>query len=241
VDAVFMSKIFQFKQFSVDQTGCAMKINTDGVLLGASVSAENPKTILDIGTGTGVIALMLAQRFREAQVEAVEIDLYSAKTAESNFRNSPFSNRLTLNPIAIEDFWLQKKHQQYDLIVSNPPFYLDTLTSPKENKTLAKHAVPQFFENLLEKIPYQLSPEGSFWLILPPKTALLVKNLAQNILFLQTEISIFSYADDLPHRYLLSFGLNQTKTNYANFTIYAGQKVYSQAYQMLLKDFLTIF
>jgi tRNA1Val (adenine37-N6)-methyltransferase len=236
-----MSNIFKFKQFSVDQTGCAMKINTDGVLLGALVSAENPKTILDIGTGTGVIALMLAQRFKEAKIDAVEIDSASTQTAERNFKISPFAARLTLFPLAIEDFWLQKQHLVYDLIVSNPPFYLDTLTSPKENKTLAKHAVPQFFENLLEKIPYQLSPQGNFWLVLPPKTALLVKNLAQNILFLQAEISIFSYADDLPHRYLLSFGLNQTKTNYANFTIYAGQKVYSSAYQTLLKDFLTIF
>ena len=218
-----------------------MKVNTDGVLLGATASAENPKTILDIGTGTGVIALMLAQRFSEAKIDAVEIDLASAKTAAKNFEHSPFANRLNLYPIAIENFWLQKQHQQYDLIVSNPPFYLDTLTSPKENKTLAKHTVPQFFENLLEKIPNHLSSKGSFWLILPPKAALLIKNLAENILFLQAEISIFSYADDLPHRYMLSFGLNHSKTNYANFIIYAAQKVYSPAYRTLLKNFLTIF
>ena len=236
-----MSNFFRFKQFSVDQTNCAMKINTDGVLMGATASAENPKTVLDIGTGTGVIALMLAQRFQNARIDAVEIDSASAKTAEQNFKNSPFSNRLTLHPIAITEFWLQKQHQQYDLIVSNPPFYLDTLTSPQENKTLAKHAVPQFFENLLQTIPNYLSTKGSFWLILPPKTSLLVKRLAQKMLFLQAEISVFSYADGLPHRYMLSFGLNQTKTNYADFTIYAGQKVYSPAYQILLKDFLTIF
>ncbi|MGI4898266.1 MAG: tRNA1(Val) (adenine(37)-N6)-methyltransferase, partial [Janthinobacterium lividum] len=205
-----MSKFFQFKQFSVDQTGCAMKINTDGVVLGATASAANPKTILDIGTGTGVIALMLAQRFPETKIDAVEIDSNSAKTAEQNFKNSKFTAQLTLHETDITDFWLQKQHPFYDLIVSNPPFYLDTLTSPKENKTLAKHAVPKFFENLLENIPDHLSPEGSFWLILPPKTASLVKNLAQEILFLQVKISVFSYADDLPHRYLLAFGLNQT-------------------------------
>lgn len=233
--------MFHFKQFSVDQSNCAMKINTDGVLLGATASAENPKTILDIGTGTGVIALMLAQRFPNAKVDAVEIDPNSAKTAEQNFINSKFADRLTLHEADIADFWLQKQHQQYDLIVSNPPFYLDTLISPKENKTLAKHADPQFFENLVEKIPNQLSPEGSFWLILPPKTALLVKGLAQKTLFLHTKISVFSYADDLPHRYILCFGLNQTKTNYTDFIIYADQKVYSSAYQILLKNFLTIF
>jgi tRNA1Val (adenine37-N6)-methyltransferase len=236
-----MSSVFRFKQFSVDQTDCAMKINTDGVLLGATASAENPKTILDIGTGTGVIALMLAQRFPDAQIDAVEIDPNSAKTAKQNFINSEFSNQLTLYQADIADFWLQKQHQQYDLIVSNPPFYLDTLTSQKENKTLAKHAVPQFFENLLDKIPKYLSHKGHFWLILPPKTALLVKNLAKETLFLQTEISVFSYTDDLPHRYMLSFGFNQTKTNYADFIIYADQRVYSSAYQTILRDFLTIF
>lgn len=236
-----MSNIFRFKHFSVDQENCAMKVNTDGVLLGATASAKNPKTILDIGTGTGVIALMLAQRFPETKIDAVEIDAASAKTAEGNFKISPFSNQLTLYPCSIEDFWLQKQHRQYDLIVSNPPFYLDTLTSPKENKTLAKHAVPQFFENLLKKIPDYLSPKGSFWLILSLKTALLVKDLAKEILFLQAEIFVFSYADDLSHRYILSFGLDQTEIIQKSFTIYQAEKVYSQDYQKLLKDFLTIF
>lgn len=236
-----MSLVFRFKKFLVDQEGCAMKINTDGVLLGATASAENPKTVLDIGTGTGVIALMLAQRFKEAKIDAVEIDLSSAKTAEQNFRNSAFSDRLTLHPYPIEKFCLQKKHRQYDLIVSNPPFYLDTLTSPKENKTLAKHAVPAFFENLIKTLPDFLTPTGNFWLILPPKTAAVVKILAQTRLFLQTEIAVSSYRDDLPHRYLLSFGLKQTKTEQPSFIIYQDQKVYSLAYQNLLKDFLTIF
>lgn len=88
--------MFQFKQFSVDQTGCAMKINTDGVLLGALAAADNPANILDIGTGTGVIALMLAQKFVNAKVDAVEIDEAAAQTAAGNFKNSPFADRMTL-------------------------------------------------------------------------------------------------------------------------------------------------
>ncbi len=218
-----------------------MKINTDGVLLGTTAFAENPKTILDIGTGTGVIALMLAQRFSSSKIDAVEIDQSSAKTAEQNFSNSIFADRLVLHPISIANFWSQKQHQQYDLIVSNPPFYLDTLTSPKENKTLAKHAVPGFFENLLAKIPDFLSADGIFWLILPPKTALLVKKLAQPILFLQEEILVSSYQDDLPHREILCFGMKKIKTKTACFTIYKDQNVYSETYQKLLQNFLTIF
>lgn len=218
-----------------------MKINTDGVLLGATASAENPKTILDIGTGTGVIALMLAQRFPNAAIDAVEIDPTSAKTAEQNFINSKYAEQLTLYETDIADFWLQKQYQQYDLIVSNPPFYLDTLISPKENKTLAKHAAPDFFENLMKSIPDFLSPNGSLWIILPVKTASVVKELAQNQLFLQQEIAVSSFKNDSPHRYILSFGLDRTKIKHESFTIYADQKVYSPAYQSLLKDFLTIF
>lgn len=233
--------IFRFKQFSVDQNNCAMKINTDGVLLGATASAENPKTILDIGTGTGVIALMLAQRFPDAHIDAVEIDSNSAKTAQQNFRNSSFADHLTLYPIAIADFWLQKQHQQYDLIVSNPPFYLDTLTSPKENKTLAKHTSPDFFEKLIETVPQFLTLSGRLWLILPVKTALLVKDLTKGFLFLQEEVGVSSFPNELPHRYLLSFSLKQTKTIHASFIIYKLPKLYTLAYQNLLKEFLTIF
>ncbi|WP_299289569.1 methyltransferase [uncultured Mucilaginibacter sp.] len=218
-----------------------MKVNTDGVLLGATASAENPKTILDIGAGTGVIALMLAQRFKEAKIDAVEIDQTSARTAGQNFKNSPFANRITLHVTSIENFWLQKQHQQYDLIVSNPPFYLDTLTSPKENKTLAKHAVPDFFENLVKNIPGFLTASGFFWLILPVKTASLVKDLATGLLFLQEEIAISSFPNQPQHRYVLSFGSKKTNPIYSALSIYESEKVYSQSYQTLLKDFLTIF
>lgn len=218
-----------------------MKINTDGVLLGAITRAETPKTILDIGTGTGVIALMLAQRFPDAQIDAVEIDMSSAETAKQNFNNSVFADRLQIYPTSIQNFWLQKQHQQYDLIVSNPPFYLDTLTSPKENKTLAKHAEIGFFEELINNIPDFLSAKGNFSLILPVKTASAIKIMADGKLFLNQEISVFSFENDQPHRQVLSFALNQTKTKHTSFTIYKSQKVYSDEYQNLLKQFLTIF
>ena len=97
--------MFRFKQFSVDQTACAMKINTDGVLLGAMAGEGNPLSILDIGTGTGVIALMLAQRFTNAKTDAVEIDEQAAATAKSNFSNSTFENRLTLYGKGFERFF----------------------------------------------------------------------------------------------------------------------------------------
>src|ERR1700761_1918790 len=107
--------MFRFKKFSVDQTGCAMKINTDGVLLGAMAAAENPKTILDIGTGTGVIALMLAQRYTDAQIDAVEVDEYAAQTAGRNFEAFPFSKRPTIYPTDFESYFVRFPERKYDL------------------------------------------------------------------------------------------------------------------------------
>ena len=126
--------MFRFKQFAVDQTGCAMKINTDGVLLGALTEADQPKTILDIGTGTGVIALMLAQRFKYAQIDAVEIDPGAAETAGRNFINSSYAERLNVYPIGFEEFFEQNPDKKYNLIVSNPPFFINSLKSPEANK-----------------------------------------------------------------------------------------------------------
>src|ERR1700750_1450773 len=100
-----MSGIFKFKQFDIDQSGCAMKINTDGVLLGALADADKSQSILDIGTGTGVIALMLAQRFADAKIDAVEIDQSAAETAGRNFQNSSFADRLTLYPSGFAEFF----------------------------------------------------------------------------------------------------------------------------------------
>src|ERR1700743_597427 len=121
-----MKGVFHFKQFAVDQTGCAMKINTDGVLLGALTEADKPETILDIGTGTGVIALMLAQRFTDAKIDTVEIDIDTAQTAERNFKASPFADRLTVYALGFESYFEKYPEKKYDLIVSNPPFYIDS-------------------------------------------------------------------------------------------------------------------
>ena len=133
-----------------------MKINTDGVLLGAFSFAIEPKNILDVGTGTGVIALMLAQKFCDAQLEAVEIDAEAALTAEINFRNSAFAERLKVFPLSFERYFEQLVATKFDLIVSNPPFYIDSLKSPGAKKAIAKHTDIRFFENLLKAVSIHL-------------------------------------------------------------------------------------
>lgn len=234
--------LFKFKQFDVDQSGCAMKINTDGVLLGAFAQADAMRAVLDIGTGTGVIALMLAQRFAHVQIDAVEIDHSAAQTAECNLQNSPFGQRLKVYPLGFSEYQQTYPERKYDLIVSNPPFYINSLEADNQKTNLAKHAGRTFFEDLINTIARQLTPHGSCWLILPLPTATLVKQLAAAYhLHLQKTISIRSFAHSAPHRQIIVLSLAETKIPDEDFIIYKEPKVYSEAYKNRLRDFFTIF
>ncbi|MDB5153754.1 MAG: methyltransferase [Mucilaginibacter sp.] len=234
--------MFRFKQFSVDQSGCAMKINTDGALLGASAEADRPKSILDIGTGTGVIALMLAQRFNEAQIDAVEIDPVAAQTAERNFINSPFSGRLSIHPVDFERFFDQHPEKKYNLIVSNPPFFINSLKSPKANKELAKHTDEDFFKRLINTVSAYLSSEGCFWLIIPSNIADFVFYLAaEKNLCLQNRFDIKSFQDSAPHRVIACLGFEKVSTEISKFIIYKSAGSYSEEYIKLLQPYFIAF
>jgi tRNA1Val (adenine37-N6)-methyltransferase len=237
-----MPQIFRFKQFSVDQTGCAMKINTDGVLLGAMAAASCPGKILDIGTGTGVIALMLAQRYANAVIDAVEIDESAAKTAVENFSKSPFHSRLTVFPASIDSFFDTHPGARYDLIVSNPPFYINSLESPKANKNLAKHASADFFEVLIHRVTAHLTRHGLCWLVLPLQTAALIKDLAdKNGLHLHQTISVHSFEGSEPHREIVCFGFTNRLAENTKFAIYQTINYYTDKYKTLLQPFFVAF
>ena len=237
-----MGSLFKFKQFDVDQQHCAMKVNTDGVLLGALAQAHSPKQILDIGTGTGVIALMLAQRSPEAEIDGVEIDKLAATTAAVNFQASPFANRLKSFPLDIAHYFMVYPEKKFDLIVSNPPFFLDDLKSTNKNKELARHTDADFYKNLCFSISQFLAKNGQFWVILPQKSIKIVKNEAklQN-LHCQKIIHIKSFEQAEAHREIACFGFENVALSEENLVIYAAEKVYTPEYQLLLKDFLTIF
>jgi len=237
-----MSGIFKFKQFDVDQSGCAMKINTDGVLLGALADAGHPQTILDIGTGTGVIALMLAQRFTNAKIDAVEIDQSAAETGGRNFQNSSFADRLAIYPTGFEEFFNRYPDRKYDLIVSNPPFYINSLKSPEAKRELAKHADKLFFEELLSSTSTHLQESGILCMILPVDTAEMVGPLAANYkLNLQKKIFIQSFSESKPHRVVVTFGRQETGTNDEWFVIYKSTSNYSDEYINLLRPYFIAF
>ncbi|WP_353183663.1 methyltransferase [Parapedobacter lycopersici] len=236
-----MSDIFRFKRFEIDQTGCAMKINTDGVLLGAMASAGNPANVLDIGTGTGVIALMLAQRFPDTRVTAIEIDSETAQTACKNFNASIFANRISCFGVALEAF---EPTTPYDLIVSNPPYFLQSLTNTDERKRTARHTDIIFFDGMLARASAWLTPTGSLQLVLPPAVADQVARRAamEYGLIKQWEVAVYSFAkDDNPVRNILALGKEGETGIRSDFVIYEHRGLHSDAYRQLLRDFFIIF
>mgnify|MGYP003609618143 CR=1 FL=1 len=170
--------MFQFKQFSIEQDRCAMKIGTDGVLLGAWAPIENnPFSILDIGTGTGVIALMLAQRSRAEQIDALEIDEEAYEQATDNFENSPWNDRLFCFHAGLDEL-IEEPEDEYDLIVSNPPFYSEDYKTENSQRDLARFQDAMPFEDLIEAADLLLSENGIFAVIVPFKEEEKFINLA---------------------------------------------------------------
>jgi len=235
------NSIFQFKQFDVEQAGCAMKINTDGVLLGAMASHDAPLRILDIGTGTGVIALMLAQRFPLAQIDAVEIDAQAAYQAEINFQNSTFSKRISVFNSSFEAI---EGDSRYDLIVSNPPFYINSLHTPNERKKVAKHTDIHFFKSMLNFAYCRLQEKGMLQLILPTELSAEIKQEAlEHKLYPTQEIAIHSFENTRAVRQILFFqkDIQLSLPHQQNFVIYADKGIYSNEYRQLLKPFFLAF
>lgn len=157
--------MFRFKRFTVRQPNAAMKVGTDGVLLGAWVGVrDTDRRILDIGTGTGVIALMMAQRCEGARVTALEIDGPSAADARDNAAASPWSGRVEVVEC---DAALYDTPERFDLIVSNPPYFVDSLLPPDKGRAAARHAASLPFGELVRTVVRLLAPGGRFALILP--------------------------------------------------------------------------
>ena len=234
-----MGSIFKFKKFEVDQSDCAMKINTDGVLLGAVAVHAAPLRVLDIGTGTGVIALMLAQRYENALIDAVEIDKPAAIRAATNFSQSLFAERLMVNWTDIASF---KSGSQFELIVSNPPYFVNDLKNPEARKGVARHTHEDFFAALLKKVAQLLTKDGVFWVILPVKQAeQLVVNAVLSQLFPSKIIHVYSDIYKTEFRQIVCFSFNSEKAVHENFYIYEAEGVYTAAYVKLLKEYFLAF
>lgn len=161
--------MFTFKQFTVNQDRCAMKIGTDGVLLGAWCPIDNqPFSVLDIGAGTGILSLMLAQRSNAKQIDAIEIDDDAFEQCVENFESSPWSDRLYCYHAGLDEF-MDEPEDQYDIIISNPPFYSEDYKSDNQQRDLARFQDALSFEDLIEAASMLLCENGIFSVIIPYK------------------------------------------------------------------------
>lgn len=194
---------FRFKRFTIRQQRSAMKVGTDGVLLGAWAGVRpSDRRILDIGTGTGLIAVMLAQRTTEARITGVDID--DVAEARENGDASPWGDRLQFVQQPIQQF---RPAERYDLIVSNPPFYVDSLTSPDRGRTTARHTVHLAYGELLEAVVRLLAPGGRFAVVLPAPEGERFRRLAAANLRLQRLTTVRTTPRRPVKRVLMEFSL----------------------------------
>ncbi|MFC3416917.1 tRNA1(Val) (adenine(37)-N6)-methyltransferase [Algoriphagus hitonicola] len=227
---------FDFQQFRVEQDRCAMKISTDAVLLGALVEAIDGDQILDIGTGTGVIALMLAQRFPGSLFTAVELDAEAATQASDNFQKSPFSNRIQLVHGAVQDF---RREEKFEVIVSNPPFFPDHLKSIDPQRNRALHTGELSFLDLGKAVSELLKPNGRFFVILPPRQMNELKVVMEKLgLFPFIEFLIRDRSDLPIHREAVGFEFQSGSFSQFPLCLKNDSGAYSDEYKRLISGFL---
>lgn len=235
--------MFTFKQFSVLQDKTAMKVGTDGVLLGAWAPINhNPFSVLDIGAGTGIIALMLAQRTNAEQIDALEIDEDAYEEAVENFENSPWGDRLFCFHAGLDEF-IEEPEDEYDLIVSNPPFYAEDYKSENEQRDLARFQDAMPFEELVEAADLLLSENGILAIILPFKEEEKFIALAKESELYPVKITrVKGTPTAVVKRSLLAFSRNQTaQPEVDELTIEIDRHVYTSEYIELTKDFYLKF
>lgn len=232
-----MSQPFQFKEFTVEQNNCAMKIGTDGVLLGAWAPVENEFSILDLGAGTGVISLMLAQRSKAEMIEAIEIDGPAFEQAVDNFENSPWGDRLFCYHASLQEF-AEEIEDKYDLILSNPPFYTDANPSENKERATARFEDAMPFEHLVYAASKLLETNGKFAVIVPFKEEKRFIQLAKQQHLLLNRVCRVKGTETSPvKRSLLQFSFENNPILEEELTIEIERHIYTEDYINLVKDF----
>jgi len=231
-------KPFKFKQFTIEQDRCAMQIGTDGVLLGAWVSLEkNPYSILDLGAGTGIISLQLAQRSFAETIDAVEIDDNAFEQCTQNFENSSWGDRLFCYHASAQEF-VAEIDEKYDLIVTNPPFYSEDYITEDKSRNLARFSDSFPLEHIVACGYHLLSEDGILALILPRKDEEKFILLAREAgLFLKRICRVRGNVSSEEKRCLMEFSFSETETLYENLTIEISRHQYTEDYKNLVRDF----
>ena len=235
-----MSKpAFAFKKFTVRQDKCSMKINTDSVLIGAWADVSNAKKILDIGTGTGIIALMLAQR-SNAKIDAIDIDGDSCLQAQLNFEESDWKKRLKAHHSSLQKFSAKEK---YDVIISNPPYFPCPNTHKEKKGAQARYTHELSFEELADCVVRLLTNKGSFYVILPIHEGAYFTNVAEKKdLFLTNYVWVkTTHRKKFPKRILMQFEFFKKEIQDDKLLVIQGDNHYTDDYKAMTKDYFLKF
>lgn len=231
------NNFFRFKQFTVFQDCCAMKVGTDGVLLGAWAEAYKRNNVLDVGTGTGLIALMIAQRNTNATIDAIDIDEGCVMQAKKNAFESPFSNRVDVQKSSFQDF-AARNDNKYDLIVSNPPYFHNSLKSPNLHRNYARHTDSLSFYEIISDGVSLLTESGSVSLILPYEFKTSVLMHAKTVgLFAKRITNVFPLPHKPAKRILIEFGMSDTECVEDNLIVELSRHKYTDEYNALTNEF----
>jgi tRNA1Val (adenine37-N6)-methyltransferase len=230
---------FVFKQFSITHEKCAMKIGVDGVLIGAWTKIDNPLEILDIGTGSGLISLMMQQKYPNASITSIEPNKIAFEEAKENFRNSPFDNQQQIECINLQDFNTSK---QFDLIISNPPFFKEAFPSGDLNRDQARQAKFLPLQAFIQRSADLLSENGIFNFVYPTQhTAQILKLAKQAELEPLHTIVVFPNDYKSSKRTLFSFTKTEQLTTIDNLIIKNKKGDFTLKYKELTKDFYLNF
>ena len=231
---------FQFKQFRIEQQRSAMKVGIDGILLGAWADVHNCSTILDIGTGTGLMALMLAQR-SQAQITAIEIEKNAAEEAAENVAASLWKSRVEVANISLQNFAVETT-SQFDLIISNPPFFRNSLKAGTESRSLARHTDSLPNEMLLKITSNLLSEEGRCAFIFPKAALEEIANLAKlNRLYLKRILMVAPNENKTANRVLVEMNKKECSTETDRLLIYNNDGSWNETFKMLTRDYYLNF
>lgn len=226
---------FAFKQFTIHHDRCAMKVGTDGVLLGAWVNLSNSHRILDIGTGTGLIALMMAQRCNDGNITAIDIDTEAVSQANENIQASPWKDRVIAIQQDIRSFHPNKS---FDTIVSNPPYFINSLKSSDTQRNTARHTDTLSAEDLIRKTADLLTEDGYFSIILPTEQIEELIQISERVgLYPSRRTHVITRPGLMPKRTLMEFCKRETSFPTNQLVIELDRHVYSEEYIALTRDF----